>query len=222
MKLYGFWRSTATWRVRIALRYKGIAHEYEPVNLGKNGGEQNSAAFREVNPMRQVPVLELTHANAVRRLTQSMAILEYLEEAFPDPALLPTDAFLRARARQLAEMIVSGIQPLQNTSVQRWVKDELGRDERLWTHHWVTRGLDALEPVACETAGAFLVGDAVSFADLCLVPELHFARRFGVDLAPYPTLTRIESACAKLPSFEGAHAERQPDCDLGTDVAPRG
>jgi maleylpyruvate isomerase len=213
VKLYGFWRSTATWRVRIALAHKGLPFEYEPVNLRKDGGEQNSEAFRAINPMRQVPVLELTEGGHNQRLTQSMAILEYLEERFPAPPLLPQDRLLRAQARRLSELVVSGIQPLQNTSVQQWVREELHADERAWTRHWVARGLEALEAAVAESAGRFCVGDAVSFADLCLVPEMYFARRFSMDLSAYPTLSRVDAACAELPAFQAAHAEVQPDAE---------
>jgi maleylpyruvate isomerase len=207
MKLHGFWRSTATWRVRIALAHKGIVYEYVPVKIARTGGEQDEAPFREKNPMGRVPVLEMDG----RRLAESMAILEMLEETHPTPPLLPKDAFLRARARQLAMLVVSGIQPLQNTSVQHWVESELHADGPAWISHWVTHGLGALESLTRETAGKYSVGDEISFADVCLVPELYFARRFSLDLAPYPTLVRIDEACSRLPAFEAAHATRQPD-----------
>ncbi|HEU4405123.1 MAG TPA: maleylacetoacetate isomerase [Polyangiaceae bacterium] len=213
MRLYGFWRSTATWRVRIALAHKGLAYEYRPVHLRRDGGEQNRDEFLALNPMRQVPVLEFEHEGQRVRLTQSIAILELLEELYPSPPLLPASALGRARARELAELVVSGIQPLQNTAVQRWVREALGADEAAWARHWVEKGLGALERRAAESAGRFLVGDALSFADLCLVPQLYFARRFAVDLAPYPTLTRVEAACAALPAFQQAHALAQPDAE---------
>jgi maleylpyruvate isomerase len=213
MRLHGFWRSTATWRVRIALEHKGIAYDYVPVHLVRGGGEQHREEFRAMNPMRHVPVLELTEGGTTHHLAESMAILEFLEERAPSPPLLPADPFLRARARQLALLVVSGIQPLQNTKVQQWVKNELHADEVAWAHHWVTLGLDALEVLTRETAGRFSVGDAPSFADVCLVPQLHFARRFAVDVARYPTLEAIEGACSSLPSFVAAHADRQIDAE---------
>jgi maleylpyruvate isomerase len=163
--------------------------------------------------MEQVPLLELHDAGRIVRLTQSMAILEFLEERFPEPRLLPADPLLRARVRQLAEMVNAGIQPLQNTSIQLWVKDTLGADEKAWTRHWVGRGLSALEACVAESAGRFSVGDSVSFADLFLVPELDFARRFLIPLDAYPTLARIDAACAELPAFQQAHADRQPDAE---------
>lgn len=215
-KLHGFWRSTATWRVRIGLEYKGIAYDYQPVHLRKGGGEQNTDEYRAKNPMRQVPLLELDDGGdgaSPRRLAQSVAILEYLEERFPEPRLLPADPVARARARQLVEMTNSGIQPLQNTAVQRHVKHALKADDEAWLRHWVSRGLEALEIVTSETAGTFSIGDAVSLPDLFLVPELYFARRCSIPLDPYPTLVRIDAACAEIPAFARAHAEKQPDAE---------
>jgi len=207
MKLYGFWRSTATWRVRIALAYKGCAYDYQPVDLRGGGGEQHRPEYGEINPMRQVPVLQLEGG---ARLMQSLAIIEYLEERWPTPPLLPADPIARARARQIAEIMNSGIQPLQNTGVHQHL-ESLGVDHESWVRHWVGRGLGALETTVAGTAGRFAVGDAVSVADVCLVPQLYFARRFGLDLAACPTLVRVEAACAELPAFQQAHAERQPD-----------
>ncbi|AKU93059.1 maleylacetoacetate isomerase [Vulgatibacter incomptus] len=209
MKLHGYWRSSASWRVRIALAHKGLAYEYVPVHLVRGGGEQHSEAHRAKNPMAQVPVLELDDGTM---LSQSLAIIEWLEETHPTPPLLPKDPVARARARQLAEMVNAGIQPLQNIGVQQHlVSLGLGVDEKAWTVHWIRRGLGALEAVAKNTAGRFCVGDAVSVADACLVPQLYGARRFAIDVADYPTLARIEEACAALPAFAAAHADRQPD-----------
>lgn len=207
MKLYGFWRSTATWRVRIALAYKQIEHAYEPVDLLTGGGAQHSPEYRRINPMGQVPAL-VVEGGAV--LSQSIAILEYLEERYPDPPLLPAEPLARARARQLAEVVNAGIQPLQNTSVQRHL-ESLGVDVRAWLQRWVGAGLAAFEQLARPIAGRFCVGDALSFADLVLVPELHFARRFGVAVDGFPTLLRVEAACEALECFKTAHAERQSD-----------
>jgi maleylpyruvate isomerase len=213
MRLYGYWRSSATWRVRIALAHKNIPHEYVAVDLRRDGGEQNTPAFRAKNPMGRVPVLELELDGATRLLSESMAILELLEERWPDAPLLPRDAFLRARARQLAMLIVSGVQPLQNTGVQLYIEDVLHLDATPWIRHWVTNGLGAVETLARETAGMFAIGDAPTFADACIVPQMFFARRFAIDLAQYPTLVRIDEACAKLPAFEAAHAKRMPDAE---------
>jgi maleylpyruvate isomerase len=213
MRLYGFWRSSATWRVRIGLNHKGLPYEYVPVHLLRDGGEQHRPEFRQINPIGHVPVLELEIGGVRRRLAESMAILELLDELHPAPALLPRDPFLRARARQLALLVVSGIQPLQNSAVQAWVKGELHGDPAAWTRHWVVRGLDALEVLMAETAGRHAVGDEITLADLCLVPQLGFARRFGVDPASWPTLARVEANAAELPAFVAARPDRQPDAE---------
>jgi maleylpyruvate isomerase len=211
MKLYGFWRSSCSWRVRIALAYKGIEHEYEPVHLTREGGEQLRDGYREVNPMQQVPVLEYHEGGVVRRISQSMAILELLEERHPRPPLLPADPYLRARARQLAEIINSGIQPFQNLSVLKLVKLELGGDEMAFARGFIERGLGAFQASVSDVAGRFSVGDEVSLADVLLAPQLYHARRFGVDLAGFSALTQIEAACMALPAFQAAHADRQVD-----------
>jgi maleylpyruvate isomerase len=211
MKLFGYWRSTCTWRVRIALAHKGLDYEYVPINLVRNGGDQHTEAFRALNPMRHVPLLVLEEDGKVHRVAESVAILELLEERHPIPRLLPLDPWKRVRARQLALLVATGIQPLQNTKVQKWLHDELHDDERAWCKHWITLGLEALEALTRETAGRYSIDDELSFADLCLVPQLHFARRFDVDVERYPTLLAIEHACAALPAFKVAHADNQPD-----------
>lgn len=216
MRLYGFWRSTATWRIRIALEVKGIPYEYVPVNLARGVSEQRSPEFAKRNPMKHVPVLEVAIDGTTRSLAESIAILEYLEETAPTPALLPRDTFLRARTRQIAALVASGIQPLQNTKVQEHVELGLGLDPREWVRHWVVPGLVALETLVRETAGAFCVGDEITFADCCLVPQLAFAERFGVDAADLPTLVRIGAACGRLPAFQRAHADRQVDAPRTT------
>jgi maleylpyruvate isomerase len=211
MKLYGFWRSSCSWRVRIALAHKGLDYEYVPVNLARDGGEQYKEEYGAVNPSRQVPVLEIDVGGATLRLAQSLAIMEFLDERYPAPPLLPADRYLRARARQLAEIVNAGIQPFQNTSVTKFVKEELGGDERAFARRFIERGLAAFQAVAEETAGRYCVGDEVTLADACLVPQLHHARRFGVDLGTLPLLSRIEEACMALPAFQAAHADRQAD-----------
>jgi maleylpyruvate isomerase len=213
MKLYGYWRSSSAWRVRIALAYKRIEYEYVPVHLRRGGGEQHRPEFRAKNPIGYVPVLELEMDGRERRVGESIAILELLEELHPVPPLLPRDPFFRARVRQITLLIACGIQPLQNTSVRLWVEQELRADGSAWTGHWVARGLEAVETLVRETAGTYAVGDAVSLADVCLVPQMHFARRSGIALDPFPSLLAIESACAALPSFVSAHADNQPDTE---------
>lgn len=215
MRLYNYWRSSASWRVRIGLAHKGLAYEYVPVHLVKDGGQQNAPGYREKNPMRTVPLLEWEEGGQTLRLSQSLAILEYLEEAHPAPPLYPQDALGRARARMLAEMINSGIQPLQNLAVLQRVKGELHGDEKAWAAHWIERGLAAFQASVAPLAGTFCLGDQLSVADVCLVPQLYGARRFGVDLAPFGLLTRIEAACNALPAFQAAHPDRQPDAQPG-------
>ena len=212
MIFYDYWRSSSGWRVRIALNIKQIAVERRSVNLAPGAGAQHAAKFRALNPMSQVPVLVIDGApGPPRTLTQSMAILEYLEERFPSPPLLPADPWPRARARQLAEMVNAGIQPMQNLSfLQRLHESGLAEPKELSRQH-IARGLGAIEAIAGETAGRCLVGDAPTMADLYLIPQLYSARRFNVDLSAFPKLLQIEAACAALPAFAAAHADVQPD-----------
>ncbi len=211
MKLYNYWRSSASYRVRVGLHRKGLAYEYVSVNLLAGGGEQKSEGYVAMNPMAQVPTLELTIDGRVRHLTQSLAILEALDELYPDAPLLPKDPYLRAKARQLAEVVNSGIQPLQNTETQRYVREELKGDAKAWTGHWIRRGLSALEVMSRETAGRFLVGDDFTLADACLVPQMYAARRFGADPDATPTLSAVEERCLALQFVQDAHPDRQPD-----------
>lgn len=207
-QLYSYWRSSASWRVRIALNYKNVAFEYVAVNLLEQ--KQRSDEYRALNPMQQVPTLVLDDG---RQLAQSIAILEFLEETIPEPALLPADPYLRARARQLAEIVNAGIQPFQNLPLIA-LYAEHGLDAKKIVGGHIARGLDALAGSATATAGRFLVGDAPTFADVCLVPQLNAARRFGLDVATWPLLARVEEACNALPPFQIAHADRQPDAVL--------
>ena len=210
MILYDYWRSSSAWRVRIALHWKGIAFERRVVNLIKDGGEQHTDAFRTLNPLGQVPVLVTQDKDGARTITQSMAIIGYLEETVPVPPLLPADPWLRARARQLAEIVNAGTQPLQNLTVLDHVEAQ-GLDREAWARHFIASGLAALEAASQETEATFLVGDAPSIADLYLVPQLYNARRWKVDLAPYPTLVRVDATCAGLPAFVAAHPDAQSD-----------
>ncbi len=212
MKLSSYWRSSSAWRVRIGLEVKGIAHELVLLHLLRDGGEQNRPEFGEKNPMGQVPVLEIDSPSGTFRLTQSMAILEYLDEIIPEPPLLPKVPERRARARELAEIVNSGVQPFQNVRFFRELKP-LGVDPYPVTRGYITMGLVALERHATDSARTYLVGDDVSIADVFLVPQLYTARRFAVDVEPYPTLLRVEKACAALPAFQRAHATAQPDFD---------
>ena len=212
--LHGYWRSSASWRVRIALAHKGLPYDNQPVHLVRDGGEQHSDDYRALSPLAQVPTLIIDDADApggTLQLTQSLAIIEYLDERFPDPPLLPASKAGRALARQHAEVINAGTQPLQNLYVLQRVKDALGCDSKAWAVHFITRGLTGLEALASRTAGDYLIGDAVSVADLCLIPQLYNARRFGIDLSAMPTLLRVEARCQALPAFIAAHPDQQPD-----------
>jgi maleylpyruvate isomerase len=212
VRLYSYWRSSSAWRVRIALAYKNVDCEIVPVHMLRDGGEQHGPDFLARNPLAQVPVLEVAVEGSqdVFRLTQSMAILEYLEERFPQPRLLPLDPQSRARARQLAEIINSGIQPLQNLKLQKQL-GALGLDPRPLVRGFIESGLEALEQLARASAGLYLVGDAVTYADVLLIPQLFAARRFDVDVELFPTLCRVERACQALGPFAAAHPNAQPD-----------
>lgn len=213
MKLYNYWRSSCSWRVRIALHWKRQPFTYLAVHLLKDGGQQKSESYTSLNPMQSVPLLEVVDGGRVLHIAQSMAIIEYLEERWPEPPLLPADRIARAQVRQAAEIVNSGIQPFQNTSVQKRVKHELHGDEKAWARHFIASGLRALEPLLQTTSGRYSVGDQVTLADCFLVPQLYHARRYEVDLAPFPTLTRVEAACVALPAFHAAHADQQPDAE---------
>ena len=212
MKLYGYWRSSSAWRVRIALGLKGLSYENVPVHLVRAGGQQFTPEFVERNPLSQVPVLELEREGKLVRLTQSVAIIEYIDELWPEPRLLPEGALERARVRELVELVNSGIQPLQNRLVLERVA-ELGGDSRPFAREFIARGLLALEAHARSTAGSYLFGDSVTLADVYLVPQLYNARRFGVPLEPYPTLCRVEATAAQSEAFRAAHPDVQPDAE---------
>lgn len=213
MILYGYWRSSATWRVRIALQLKGVPYTYVPVHLVKDGGQQHSEAHRSRNPMRQVPVLEWSEGESTIRLTQSVAILEYLEETAEGPALLPSDPLHRARVRQIAEIVNAGIQPLQNLATLQAIS-AMGGDKGAWGREVIEKGLAAIESLLEGSEDQFYVGDQPSFAECCVIPQLYNARRFGVDMGQFPQLTRVEALCATLPAFIAAHPDSQSDAVL--------
>jgi maleylpyruvate isomerase len=209
LTLHNYWRSSASHRVRIGLGLKKLAYEYVVVNIVK--AEQHGDTYRSRNPMAQVPTLEIVEDDgSVRAISQSLPILEYLEERFAEPAIMPKDLFLRAKCRGLAEIVNSGIQPLQNLTTTRAVK-AFGGDEVVWPKSFIADGLVAFERVARETAGAFCVGDAPSIADCCLIPQLASARRFGVDIGKHSLLLGIEERCMALPAFASAAPDKQPD-----------
>jgi len=211
LTLYGHWRSSSAWRVRIGLGLKGLPYTGVAVDLA--GGEQWRPEHEARNPAHQVPVLEVARpGHAPLRLVQSMAILEWLEERAPEPPLLPRDLDGRARVRALAEHVNAGIQPLQNAIVLRTLREKVPGWDREWARDFIGRGLGALEVAVRQgRTGRFSHEDRPGLADCYLVPQLYNGRRFGLDLAPYPALLEIEAACAALPAFQAAHPDRQPD-----------
>jgi maleylacetoacetate isomerase len=214
MKLYTFFRSSASYRVRIALNLKGLDYEQIPIHLRRGGGEQWSEAYKSINPQALVPALE----DGGRIFTQSLAIIEYLEERFPKPALLPADPADRALVRSMALLIACEIHPIQNLRVLLYLKKNLNRsDDEVngWAQHWITLGLSALEQIrlSLPKPGAFCFGDAPTLADICLVPQLANARRFGVNLLPFPSILNVEQNCLSLPAFANAAPEKQPDAE---------
>lgn len=211
MKLYSYFRSSAAYRVRIALHLKGIAYETTSIHLIKEGGLNRRPEFRAVNPQMRVPVL-VTDAGQV--LIQSLAIIEYLEEIRPEPALLPKDAPARAHIRALADLIACDIHPLNNTSALRYLKRELHQDQSTidaWYHHWVIEGFEALETLM--TPGPYACGDKVTIADVCLVPQVANARRLKVPLERFPKIVSVDAACRALEAFDRARPENQPDAE---------
>lgn len=208
MRLYGYWQSSATYRVRIALNWKGIG--YETVSTDLRRGEHRTLTFLERNPQGLVPVLDDGEA----LLGQSLAIIEHLEDLAPVPPLLPADRLGRARVRALAHFIASEIHPLNNRRVLSHLRQRQGMSEQevsAWYRHWIAQGFGPLERELQRTAGRYAHGDEVSLADVCLVPQVYNARRYSCDLEPYPTIRRVDEACRKIGAFERAAPERQPD-----------
>lgn len=212
MKLYSYWRSSTSYRARIALNLKGLDYEIVPVHLLRDGGEQRKADYKALNPQGVLPTL--IDGDAV--LTQSLAIVEYLDETHPNPPLLPADAAGRARVRAFSQAVACEIHPLTNLRVLQHLTGAMGRseDEKLaWYRHWTADGLAALEALVAghPATGSFVHGEAPTMADLCLVPQMYNARRFSIDLAAYPTLLRIDEQCRSLEAFAKAAPEAQPD-----------
>ena len=214
MKLYDYFRSSAAYRVRIGLNLKGLEYKSLPVHLLRGGGEQLQAAYRAVNPSALVPALQDGEAT----ITQSIAILEYLDEIHPLMPLMPRDALGRARVRSLALAIACDIHPLNNLRVLRYLVKQAGLAEEAknaWYVHWAQEGFEALEAQLSASAdtGRFCHGDTPTIADCVLVPQVFNAVRFNIDMAAYPTIARIDAACRELPAFEAAHPSCQPDAE---------
>jgi maleylacetoacetate isomerase len=204
--LHDYYRSSASYRVRIALNLKGVAYEQHPVSLAK--GEQREAAYTALNPQGFVPMLEWDEV----RVTQSLAIFDFLDAQVREPPFVPSDPEGRAHVLALALTVACDIHPLNNLRVLRYLKNELGLEQDAvdaWYRHWVIEGLSALEALAAPRAGRFLYGDQPGMADICLVPQLFNGRRFDVPMDAYPTLLRAEAAALELPAFQAAHPDRQ-------------
>jgi maleylpyruvate isomerase len=211
VKLYSYFRSSAAYRARIALNLKGLAYETLSVHLVKDGGHNRRPEYRAVNPQMRVPALVAPGGEV---LIQSLAIIEYLDETHPEPPFLPKDPIARAKVRGLAELIACDIHPLNNTSPLRYLKHQMGQEQSAidaWYHHWVREGFEALE--ALLTPGPYACGNTVTLADICLVPQVANARRLKVPLDKFPKIVAVDAACLKLPAFDRARPENQPDAE---------
>ena len=210
MKLYGYWRSSASFRVRLALHIKQLDFEYHPVHLVKDGGEQHSAAYQRLNPSSLVP----TFVDDEVTLNQSLAIIEYLDERYAQRPLLPAAALDRAKVRALAYDFACELQPVTNLRVLKYLTGELNcnDEQRLqWIHHWIHKSFTAFEQRLTETAGDYCYGDSVTLADICLLPQVYNAHRFDVALDNYPTLTAVNDRLQQLEAVQQARPENQPD-----------
>jgi maleylacetoacetate isomerase len=211
MKLYSYYRSSAAYRVRIALNLKGITYETAPIHLVRDGGHNRRPEYRAINPQMRLPALSLPSGDV---LLQSLAIIEYLDETHAEPPLLPKDPIERAKARALAEIIACDIHPLNNVGPLRYLKREMQQEQSAidaWYHHWVTEGFEAFETLL--GSGPYCCGSAVTAADLCLVPQVYNARRLKVPLDKFPKIVAVDAACMKLPAFDRARPENQPDAE---------
>lgn len=210
MKLYGYWRSSASYRVRTALNLKGLSYEYEPVHLVKDGGQQHSEAYRKLNPARLVP----TFLDGDVKLNQSLAIIEYLEECYPETPLLPSAPADKARVRALAYDLACELQPVTNLRVLQYLTGELNcSDEQrsAWIANWVEKSFTAFEQRLTESAGDYCYGNSVTLADICLIPQVYNAQRFNLDLSSYPTLMAVHERLQALDAVQQARPENQAD-----------
>jgi maleylpyruvate isomerase len=211
VRLYTYFRSSAAYRVRIALNLKGLTAEMIPIHLQKEGGRHRKAEYRAISPQMRVPALALDSGDV---LVQSLAIIEYLDEVHPQPPLLPRDPLARAKVRGFAQVIACDIHPLNNVGPLRYLKNALGQEQSridAWYHHWILEGFAALETMVQPAPYAF--GGEVTLADVCLVPQVYNARRLKVPLDAFPKLVAIDAACTKLEAFERAQPENQPDAE---------
>ena len=211
MKLYSYFRSSAAYRARIALNLKALPYEMTYVHLTKDGGQQRKPEFSAVNPQMRVPALALSGGEI---LTQSLAIIEYLDEIQPEPPFLPADALERAKVRAIAQIVACDIHPLNNLVALQYLKRQLKHEQPeidAWYHHWVTEGFKAIE--AMIEPGPYTCGSHVTLADICLVPQVYNARRLKVPLDAFPKIVAVDAACLKLPAFDKARPENQPDAE---------
>ncbi len=211
LKLHGYWRSSAAYRLRIALHLKGLAFEHVPVNIAPAANEQMTADFRAINPQQRVPVLETEDGVMV----QSMAVLEWLDERYPERPILPQDLVERQQARALADIIACDIHPLNNLSVLKALREDFGAEKQAisrWYADWIYRGFGAFEEMIADRGETpFLFGTQPSIAEICLVPQVYNARRFEVDLSAFPKIVALDAACLKLDAFDKAAPQNQPD-----------
>uniref|UniRef100_A0A8C6PN62 Maleylacetoacetate isomerase n=1 Tax=Nothobranchius furzeri TaxID=105023 RepID=A0A8C6PN62_NOTFU len=227
--LHGYFRSSCSWRVRIAFALKGIEFEQVPVNLIKDGGQQLTEQYKALNPMQQVPAVEIDGIT----LSQSLAVIQYIDETRPGPRLLPGDPKARAQVRMISDLIASGVQPLQVDArlvfsllhekklqiliiqvgmlQNLYVLQKIGAEKLQWAQHFIDRGFQALEPILKQTSGKYCVGDEISMADICLVPQVYNAERFKVDLRQYPTIKRLNKTLLEIEAFKVSHPSQQPD-----------
>jgi maleylacetoacetate isomerase len=211
LKLYSYFRSSAAYRVRIALNLKGLPYEIVPVHLTKEGGHQRKSEFRAINPQMRVPAIELSGGEI---LTQSLAIIEYLDEIHPEPPLLPADALERAKVRAIAQIVACDIHPLNNLVTLQYIKRQLKHEQAeidAWYHHWVIEGFTAIETMIAPAP--YACGARVTLADVFLVPQVFNARRLNVPLDRFPKIVALNAACLKLPAFDKARPENQPDAE---------
>ncbi len=207
VKLYSYFRSSSSYRVRIALYLKDIPFTYQAIHLTHSGGEQYKEEFKKINPLSQVPCLECNS----KTLFQSLPIILYLEDHWPEPALFPQESFLRAEILSVCEIVNSFIQPLQNFSVLNYVEKNLKANKKEWIKEWIVRGFISLENFLKPRSQTFAFAKTLTCADVFLIPQIYNARRFEVDMSSFPILSRIEKNCLALPAFQKALPENQPD-----------